>query len=539
MAHCLQCQAPFEISEKERTFIDEVSPIVTGKKYLLPNPKLCPPCRRQRRCAFRNDRKLYKRSCDKTGKTIVSIHHPEKPFPVYSQEVFWSDEHDPAAYGLDFDFSRPFFEQFADLQKVTPRVASSVVNSENCEFTAFTLQCRNCYLSSRLADNEDIYYTYLALKSTRCFDCYNVATCELNYQCVDNRQSYHCFFTERCRGSHDLMFCSDMSGSNDCFGCVGLVQKQFHFFNEKLSKEDYEKRVKEWWDGSQESVDHCLKSFREHQKKFPVRAVNVFNSENVFGTYVFESRNIYASFDIVNCEDAMHCTQSECSKDIMDTDMAYYGERAYEQISVGRSMNTLFGCTAMNGNSDLLYFFEAFNSSQNCFGCIGIKKKQYCILNKQYTKEEYEELLPRIIAHMEKTCEWGEFFPLSISSFGYNETVAMSLFPLSKEEVLQRGWNWYDEPEEKILAAEGENIVTCEVIGRPFKIVPQEKKFYEEMNLPWPRKHPDVRHKERLALRNPYRLREDRCKKCSVALMTDQSPDKIIYCEACYLAEIY
>jgi len=31
---------------------------------------------------------------------------------------------------------------------------------------------------------------------------------------------------------------------------------------------------------------------------------------------------------------------------------------------------------------------------------------KYCILNKQYSKEEYEELVPKIIEHMQKTGEW-------------------------------------------------------------------------------------------------------------------------------------
>jgi len=60
---------------------------------------------------------------------------------------------------------------------------------------------------------------------------------------------------------------------------------------------------------------------------------------------------------------------------------------------------------------------------------------KYCILNKQYTKEEYEKLMPKIIEYMEKTEEWGEFFPASLSPFGYNETIAMEYFPLTREEV--------------------------------------------------------------------------------------------------------
>ena len=37
---------------------------------------------------------------------------------------------------------------------------------------------------------------------------------------------------------------------------------------------------------------------------------------------------------------------------------------------------------------------------------------------------------------MMKNGEWGEFFPSSMSPFGYNETVATEYFPREKEEAL-------------------------------------------------------------------------------------------------------
>ena len=35
---------------------------------------------------------------------------------------------------------------------------------------------------------------------------------------------------------------------------------------------------------------------------------------------------------------------------------------------------------------------------------------------------------------MKKTGEWGEFFPSSISPFGYNETVAMEYYPIKNPQ---------------------------------------------------------------------------------------------------------
>lgn len=38
------------------------------------------------------------------------------------------------------------------------------------------------------------------------------------------------------------------------------------------------------------------------------------------------------------------------------------------------------------------------HNSNNLFGCISLRKKDYCILNKKYTKEEYHALVPQIIS---------------------------------------------------------------------------------------------------------------------------------------------
>ncbi|MBT4631543.1 hypothetical protein HOH67_00100 [Candidatus Peregrinibacteria bacterium] len=538
MKNCRQCNVQFELSELEKQFLEKVSPVIAGQKYLIPEPTLCSVCRRQRRYSFRNDWNLYKRNCSKTGKGILSVFPADVKFPVYSQESWWSDEFDARDYGRDFDFSRPFFEQFAELQDVLPRVASMVVNSENCDYTAFTFKSRNCYLASRLAENEDIYYSYLVLKCNTCFDSYNLDTCELCYECIDCKGCYNCFYAERCKNSNDLMFCKDMIGCKDCFGCIGLVQKQYYFFNEKLNREEYEKRVSDWMDGSLPAIDRARAKLDEMSDSKPIRAVHVYNSESATGTYIFDSKNAYASFDLVGCEDVIHCTQLEYAKDVMDGDFALKPELSYEMLSGGMVQRMLFSFVGINNCSEITYCMESYNGTQNCFGCIGMKKGQYCILNKQYTKEEYEALVPRIIEHMRSSGEWGEYFPSTISPFPYNRTVAMDYIPLRAEEVRARGLIW-EEKRDELASASGEGVLTCAESGRPFRLVPQEIEFYKKMKLPMPTLHPDVRHKNRLARRNPYRLKNANCDKCQKSIMTDEQRDRMIYCESCYLSEIY
>ena len=188
-----------------------------------------------------------------------------------------------------------------------------------------------------------------------------------------------------------------------------------------------------------------------------------------------------------------------------------------------------------------------------------MKGSSYCILNKQYSKEEYERIVPKIIEHMKLTNEWGNFFPINSSLFGYNKTYAQLYFPLSREEVLAKGWKWDDyEPVlpsvEKTIQANQlpdntkevpDEIINwailCEKTGRPFKIQPLELRLLQKMNVPVPRLHPDQRHKDRFALRNPRKLQKRHCGKCGEEIQTTYPPNRpeIVYCETCYLQTVY
>lgn len=135
---CQHCSASFPITDKDMEFYEKVSPVFSGKKYSIPTPTLCPDCRQQRRLSFRNERKLYKRKCDATGRDIISIYSPDKPFKVYHQDFWWSDKWDAMEYGRDFDFSKSFFEQFQELNHTVPTQAiyldNRMENSDYCNY---------------------------------------------------------------------------------------------------------------------------------------------------------------------------------------------------------------------------------------------------------------------------------------------------------------------------------------------------------------------------------------------------------------------
>jgi hypothetical protein len=134
----------------------------------------------------------------------------------------------------------------------------------------------------------------------------------------------------------------------------------------------------------------------------------------------------------------------------------------------------------------------------------------------------------------------------------------MEYYPLTKDEALAKGFKRMDTEyaptvpawtnlvapanlesltDEEIL----KSAVVCEVTGRPFRITKSELEYYRSQKLHLPTKHPDQRHKERMALRNPRKLRNRTCDKCWTEIKTSYSPERleIVYCEDCYNKEIY
>jgi hypothetical protein len=282
------------------------------------------------------------------------------------------------------------------------------------------------------------------------------------------------------------------------------------------------------------------------------------NTENCTGDYLGNCKNCHAAFDCDDCEDVRYSMCLRGSKSSMDH--SYWGinsERIYECQASGYDIQMLRFCNlCWSGCNDLDYCDQCF-SSKDSFGCCGLKKGQYCILNKQYSKEEYEALVPKIIAHMKKSGEWGEFFPVSQSIYAYNETLSHEQIPLAKEEVLKHGWKWQDQEEndqnykgpDLVLPDDiadtnddvCKNIYRCAATRRPYKIIPQELAFHKRLGIPLPRLCPDARHEERFKQRNPRRLWNRECMKCKKAIRTSYAPERpeIVYCEACYLATVY
>ena len=592
---CKQCGVNFTVTDEDLAFLEKVSPEFNGKKYLIPAPKDCPECRAQRRFAFRNVRNVYRREVDLNGeiKPVISVYSPNNKHQVIHEDEYLSDGFEVMKYGREFDFSRPFFPQLQELHLAVPKAhAISDGTNENAEFINAANHIHNAYLVFSAMYCENVYYSDAIWKSNNCLDCLSVTGCEGCYECLDCADLYRSFYCQDCTNSRELMFGRNLQSCQNCFGCVGLRNKQYFVFNEARSKDEYEIFIKELnltTARVNEYRDRLIKLYQS----LPVKFAKQINVENSTGENLTNCKNCQDCFDINEGENLKFCRNLNGGNRNCQ-DICNFGtniEWCYQASSVGRNVNhILFTVMCAYESNDIFYSMNCLNSNHDLFGCVGLKHKQYCVLNKQYSKEEYEKLVTRIIEHMQQSGEWGEFFPYDMSPFAYNESAAQENFPLSKTEAARLGADWqdadfglkyegpfyevrdikeYDPTFATALVGKAkENIeellkgvIRCEVSGKPFRVISQEVAFCIDNGLPIPTKHPAVRHQERFARKQPRKLYHRQCMcegkvssfkfqgssggcehevRCPNEFETTYSPDREekVYCENCYQKSI-
>ncbi len=151
---------------------------------------------------------------------------------------------------------------------------------------------------------------------------------------------------------------------------------------------------------------------------------------------------------------------------------------------------------------------------------------------------------------MKSTGEYGEFFPIEMSPYPYNQTMANRFYPLAKEEALSRGLKWADD--EDVLSGKAEQEVsenlkdipsdiikklfTCTQSGKKYRFTDAEIKFYQKYGIPLPTMSPIERIENMWRKMGDRKLLNRECKICGNLVKTALPND--VLCEECYLLTI-
>ncbi len=471
---------------------------------------------------------------------------------------------------MEYDRTRPFLDQVKELSEKTPYAAleTEYLTLKNCDYNNGIAFSKDCYMSAWADYCESAYYSSILNGLKFSADCLRGWNSELCYESIGVNGSYRTFFSDGVGECVDVWFSRSCNSCTNCFGCVNLRGASYQIFNLQYSKEEYFEKLKEMrldsWSALQE-WDKKSKAFwlTKPYKEYHGNSLNL----NVTGEYVYESKNskeAYISSYVENSKYTQLITVAS-TKDCYDySGWGNGAELLYECVQSGNGVhNSKFASHCFSDVINTEYCHWAIGAKNN-FGCVNLKRKQYCILNKEYSKEEYEKLKAEIIEDMKKrpyvdelgrTYPYGEFFHIAFGKFAYNNSNANKFFPKTKEQALSEGYSWNDEepvvhkvtidasviPDTIATTTESilDEVIECMSCTRGYKVVKGELDLLRKMGLPAPHECPKCRENRRFAQMNKPGLHHRECAKCNAPIYTPYAPNRpeIVYCVKCYQAE--
>jgi len=284
-----------------------------------------------------------------------------------------------------------FVSDFQKLYWSTPQVQNWTRQSENCDYGDIIVVSKNCFLCFNSSNLENCHYCHSSNQNYDCNGLMFCSQCNLCYECIDSLRCYNCNYLEWCENLTDSSHCYNCKSLSNCTGCVNLFHKEYCLFNEQLTKEEYEKKLKEI------KIEKIEEEFEKLKLKYPRNYMHQTHSENCCGDYVVASKNCYWIFDSRDCEDSFYVTEALLEhgcKDCCDCGpIANTFAECYDCCHSG----FLHNCSHVFWSDRLADCHWCSNlwDSQYCFGCVYAKSKKYQILNKQYEKEEYLKLVEK------------------------------------------------------------------------------------------------------------------------------------------------
>ena len=562
---------------KMKTILDELTPgertcAITGekwsmteteinwyKKFNVPPSQLSPLTRLKLIDGYFVTFDMWYNKHAETGKPMVSIVHPATGIRVLSDKE-WFDK-DFTDRGQALDLPRSFFDQLYALVLAVPVAATYnyVVPENSIAFISlgdqdsyFVLACRSkrTFYAMNGYDIEDSAELTLVNNAR---NSYNACHSARIYQCRFVRETYDCI---------NCTFVFDCRNCENCFGATNQRNKKYLWFNEQLSKDEWERRRAE--------IDLTSFAVRDaHEKKFHDLVASAVWPENFVisapdstGDYIYESTRCKDCYyvtkgcqDLDQCSYAFNTPSNNCylSTAIFGSSDCYYG------IGAGNSSQCRFTMSILNNCFDVEYSTSCYNC-EHCFGCVGLRHKKFCILNKQYTEEEYWQKLDELKCAMLERGEYGELPPLKFSTQHWKGSGAALVYGATKEECQKLGALDFEAGAEDAegpvvdpaLMGSLESLPDClgasdDISGKPFKdtvfgrrfsYLKPELELYKTLNVAPPRKHPTRRIRELYAEMNIAVFVEANCAHCQKSIQTagnSNYPNRQIYCSACYL----
>ncbi|MFZ1019861.1 MAG: hypothetical protein WAN61_02635, partial [Minisyncoccia bacterium] len=385
--NCIDCKNEFTIDSGDLLLYEKIG---------LKIPKQCFECRTKQYFIFSVFGKFRKGVSNLSGESLITV-LPNKPrYPIYKSHEWWSDDWDPTDFGQDYDSSKSFFDQLKELQEKVPRPHQVGQNNTNCDWSDDVWDSKNCYLTRSVSKCDNLNYCYRILDSKDSFDLVYSFNLENCYDCVGCHKSFNLNFSEKSKDCIDSYFLFDCRNCQNCFMCFNLRNKQFCIKNKQYTREKYFEELKNIKLDSYKNVENLKIEFESIIKNEAVHREN-FNikTTNSTGNYLTNCDKCVNCFAWENSQNCRNSLRGLNTKDCIDQGFSWNLELSGNNGMVDGGYQIKHSACSIGRYSE---YVDLCKEVEYCFGCVGLRNKKYCILNKQYSKEEYEKLKNKIIS---------------------------------------------------------------------------------------------------------------------------------------------
>ena len=493
-----------------------------------------------------------------TGKPVLSSSHPASGVRVLPDREWF--EKDFAEVGQEYNSEKPMFEQLRELRLVVPESASKdYVETENSMSLASFGDVNSFFMTA--SRSKGSFHGAVALDvedSSEIYSCKNVTS---SYNIIHSDRIHKSQYVRECRDVIESAFVFDCRNCEFCFGATNKRNKKYIWFNDELSQEEWERRRAKVDLGVRSVAKEYLEKF-DQLVKDSVWPEN-FNekSENSTGEYLTGATNceyvyysdggardiFWSGWAFGKTENCAFCANAGHGSDVWNCVASTFG-----------ASNKFCSWTARCYN--LEYCMSCYDC-EFCFACIGLTKKKYHILNKEYSEEDYWKKVDEIKCRMLDSGEYGNFLPPKLGTSWFHESGSIKYLLTDLEFGKKADAHLFDPEEEGAYGDEfiggaevpdsttlPDSIDDCDEwagkpvvdssYGRRFAMLKPEVALYKKLRIAPSMTHPVQRVTDLIWTANSGVFVDAKCEKCDKDVITSMNktyPEKRIYCQECYL----
>lgn len=442
--------------------------------------------------------------------------HPSRKLHLITPKEYKNNYPNGISDEQDYVSHQPFLDQFTRFFYSVPHSSTLHYsdNNENCDrWDIMRNWAKNIYLTIVAWDDaENVLYSLKAETKVRnIINSVNITTwSETIYRSKSVRQSFAIFYSKFIYNSSDIWFSSNLIGCSHCILCSNLENQSYCINNNQHSREEYLLKKAEIFSHKSDFDNY----FAQLPNSWWIKI-----SDNCEGQTIFHCHNVQWGYDVSHLTNWNNVFYSDGGNDSSNFYDCYDcgSDTSHHIYAVhGQAFGDHVYCSAYILTSSYMYYSYNCENCSFCLGCISLKNKQFCILNKQYTKEERYKKVDEIFWQMEKEGILWEFFPASMSPYYFNDTISYFINPdFTKEEITALWYLRCDEPSNVDIPANAEIItpaslwdyesydaqwkrsISKDILTKViqdeqwniYKIIPMELEFLNKHGLPLPRIH--------------------------------------------------